>query len=159
MSISAAQQNFEPNLFHGHLGFVVAVAPAPLLLAVGHFLAVRAEGTSPPFGSESLARLTAAGASCLPRGCGGGTWCRIGRGGGKMNVAFKGQAKASSSSSCSSLVSWRVAARTRIDQTPLCSRRRYTSLSSSCPSLAFSTRDDRSDVDGKFYTLRLKMLT
>ena len=58
----------------------------------------------------------------------------------KMNVAFKGQAKASSSSSSSSsLVSWRVAARTRIDQTPLCSRRRYTSLSSSCPSLASCT--------------------
>ena len=37
----------------------------------------------------------------------------------------------------SSLVSWRVAARTRIDQTTLCSRmrRQYTSLSSSCPSV------------------------
>ena len=89
-------QKFEPNLFHGHLGLVVAVAPALLLLVVGHFLALRTEGTPPPlFGSESLARLTAAGASCLLRGCGGGTWCRIGRGGGKMNVAFKGQAKAS----------------------------------------------------------------
>ena len=74
-------QKLEPNLFHGHLGLVVAVAPALLLLVVGHFLALRAEGTPPPlFGSESLARLTAAGASCLLRGCGGGTWCRIGRG-------------------------------------------------------------------------------
>ena len=118
----------------------MAVAPAPLLLVVGHFLAVRAEGTPPPplFGSESVARLTAAGASCLIASSGGvavalGAALEEGRGG-KINVAFKGQAKASPSSS--SLVSWRVAARTRIDQTPLCcSQGKFTSLSSSCPSV------------------------